>query len=192
MRLIFFPLFLLVVFQCSSRGDELVPGVVTFDPPAFLYGGASRPPGDDSFARIHEIGQYHAGDNDLRTGQRLVIVNVREVGFSIDPDKVITYQKLDDSELRAWMQSMADSTHNATNITQVADAKVGGKAALMVSYQVAQPNWPKNPGALFPFEIYWERVQTNRVVEIKLIADTPEHLDTLRPCLEKFTIKRSD
>ena len=85
-----------------------------------------------------------------------------------------------------------DSTRNATNITKVADAKVGGQPAFFVSYEVAQPYWPKKRGALFPFEVYWARIQTNRVVEIKLIADTTEHLETLRPCLDRFTIRRSD
>ena len=188
MRVACLSVLLAVGLPCVLHGDDLIPGVLAFDPPTFLHGGTSGQHSDNIFSGVGEIRQYGAGDNDIRTGQRLVIVNVREVGFSIGPGKVVTYQKLDDTALRAWMQAEMDSTRNATNITKVADAKVGGKAALLVSYQVAQPNWPKKRGALFPFEVYWARIQTNRVVEIKLIADTPEHLDTLRPCLDKFTI----
>ena len=189
MRVVLLSLFFMFAFRCVSRGDDIVPGIITFDPPIFLHGDTSGSHSDDIFSGVGEIRQYSAGDNDIRTGQRLVVINVREVGFSIGSGKVVTYQKLDDTALRAWMQSEMDSTRNATNITKVANATVGGKAALLVSYQVAQPNWPKKRGALFPFEVYWTRIQTNRVVEIKLIADTPEHLDTLRPCLAKFTIK---
>jgi hypothetical protein len=185
-------LFLLVVFQCISRGDEVIPGVVTFDPPAFLHGDSSSHRSDNIFSGVREIRQYGGNDNDIRTEQRLVIINVREVGFSIGQGNVVTYQKLDDKALRAWMQAYVDLPADATNVSNVVDAKVGGKAALMISYQVAQPYWPKKRGALFPFEVYWERVQTNRVVEIKLVADTPKHLNTLRPCLDKFTIKKSD
>jgi hypothetical protein len=192
MRSVFLSLLLVFVFQCISHGDELIPGIVTFDPPAFLHGGSSSHRSDNIFSGVREIRQYSGNDNDIRTEQRLVIINVREVGFSIGQGMVVTYQKLDDKALREWMQAYVDLPRNATNISEVVDAKVGGKAALMISYQVAQPYWPKKRGALFPFEVYWERVQTNRVVEIKLVADTPEHLDTLRPCLDKFTIKKSD
>ena len=192
MRTVILSLFLVVVLPSISHGDDLIPGVVSFDPPAFLHGGTSGQHSDDIFSGVGEIRQYGAGDNDIRTGQRLVVINVREVGFSTGAGKVVTYQKLDDKALRAWMQTAMDSTRNATNITKVADAKVGGQAALFASYQVAQPYWPKKPGALFPFEVYWVRIQTNRVVEIKLVADSPEHLETLKPCLTKFRIKRSD
>lgn len=117
---------------------------------------------------------------------------MREVGFAIGPGKVTTYHKLDDKSLRDWMQTTVVGTRSVTNHARVADAKVGGQPALSVSYQVAQPYWPKKPGALFPFEVYWVRIQTNRVLEIELIADSPEHLETLRPCLTKFKIKRQD
>ena len=192
MRIVYLSLFVAVMFPFVSHGDDLIPGVVTFDPPAFLHGGTSGQHSDDMFSGVGEIREYGAGDNDIRTGQRLVIINVREVGFSIGPGKVVTYQKLDEKGLLAWMQTVMDSARNATNITKVATAKVGGQPALFASYQVAQPNWPKKRGALFPFEVYWVRIQTNRVVEIKFVADTPEHMDTLRPCLTRFTIKRSD
>jgi hypothetical protein len=192
MRSLCLTLLLLISSRCISLGDELIPGVVTFEPLPFLYGGMSGSHSDDIFSGVGEVRQYAAGDNDIRTGQRLVIVNVREVGFSIGPGKVVTYQKLDDKGLRTWMQSAMDSTRSATNITKVADAKVGGQAALFASYQVSQPYWPKKPGALFPFEVYWVRIQTNRVLEIKFVADTPEHMETLRPCLTKFRITRKD
>ena len=56
------------------------------------------------------------------------------------------------------MQNVMKSSRDATNITKVADAKLGNKPALLVSYRVPQPTWPKKQDALFPFEVYWVRI----------------------------------
>jgi hypothetical protein len=181
-------LFLVFTFQCISSGEDIIPGVVTFDPPAFLHGGVSGQDSDDKFGKVAGVRQYFAKDNDTRKGERLVVINVREFASSIGDDN----QKHDDTALRAWMQHVTVSSRDATNITEVADAKVSGKPALLISYQVAQPTWPKKQDALFRFEVYWVRIQTNRVLEVELIADTAEHLNTLRPCLDRFAIRVSD
>jgi hypothetical protein len=191
-RTFFLLLFLMFAFRCVSRGDDIVPGIVAFDPPAFLHGGTSGQGSDDKFGRVTGIRQYFAKNNNVGTGERLVVINVREVGFSTGHDMVITYQKLNDNALRTWMQNVMKSSRDATNITKVADAKLGNKPALLVCYQVPQPTWPKKQDALFPFEVYWVRIETNRVMEVELIADTPEHLNTLRPCLDRFAIKLPD
>jgi hypothetical protein len=85
------------------------------------------------------------------------------------------------------MQAEVAGHRQVTNLTSVADAKVGNQSALRVSYQVADTF---KPGVLFPIEVYWVRFQTNRVLEIELTADTPKHLDTLRPCLARFKITK--
>jgi len=82
---------------------------------------------------------------------------MREVGFTIGPGKVVTYHKLDDKALRDSMPATVVGNRNVTNLTTVADAKAGNQSALYVSYQIAQPYWPKKPGVLFPFEVYWVR-----------------------------------
>ena len=191
MRAVFISL-LLVLFPWVSRGEDLIPGVAAFEPPDFLNGGTSGHASDDIFSGVGELRRYGGKDNDIRTEQRLIIINMREVGFTIGPGKVVTYHKLDDKALRDSMPATVVGNRNVTNLTTVADAKVGNQSALYVSYQIAQPYWPKKPGALFPFEVYWVRFQANRVLEIVLMADTPEHLDTLRPCLRKFKITRKD
>ena len=192
MRVAHFSLLLLALFSWLSHGEDLIPGVATFDPPAFLNGGTSGHASDDIFSGVGELRRYGGKDNDIRTELRDIIINVREVGFNIGSGKVVTYHKLDDKALRDWMQATVVGHRHVTNLTTVADAKVGNQPALYVSYQIAQLYWPKKPGALFPFEVYWVRFQTNRVLEIELSADTPEHLDTLRPCLTKFKITRKD
>ena len=181
-------MFLVLAFQCVSRGDDIIPGIVTFDPPAFLHSGTSGQDSDDKFGKVAGVRQYFAKDNNNRKGERLVVINVRQVASSIGRDN----QKHDDTALRAWMQQVTVSSLDATNITKVTDAKVSGEPSLLISYQVAQPNWPKKQEALFRFEVYWVRIQTNRVMEVELIADTSEHLSTLRPCLDRFTIRASD
>ena len=90
------------------------------------------------------------------------------------------------------MQHVTVGSLDATNITKATDAKVSGEPVLLISYQVAQPTWPKKQDTLFPFEVYWVRIQTNRIMEVELIADTSEHLKTLRPCLDRFTIRVPD
>jgi hypothetical protein len=192
MRAVILPVLLAIVFPCLAHGDDLIPGVVSFDPPAFLYVSTYGRASDNIFSGVGELREYHAGDNDIRTGQRDLFINVKEVGFFIGPGKVVTYQKLNDKGLRAWMQNALNPNRNGTNSIKVADAIVGGQPSLTASYKVAQPNWHKKPGALFSFEVYWVRIHPNRVLEIELVADTPEHMDTLRPCLNKFRIKRKD
>jgi hypothetical protein len=181
-------MFLVLTFQCVSRGDDIIPGIVTFDPPAFLHGGTSGQDSDDKFGKVTGVRQYFAKDNNIKKGERLVVINARKVAPSIGRDN----QKYDDIALRAWMQHVTVSSLDATNITKVTDAKVSGEPALLISYQVAQPNWPKKQEALFRFEVYWVTIATNRVMEIELIADTSEHLETLRTCLDRFTIRVSD
>ena len=181
-------MFLVLAFQCISRGDDIIPGIVAFDPPAFLHSGTSGQDSNDKFGKVAGVRQYFAKDNDVRKGERLVVINVREVASFIGHDN----QKHVDAALRAWMQHVTVSSLDATNITKVTDAKVSNEPALVISYQVAQPNWPKKQDALFRFEVYWVTIQTNRVMEVELIADTSEHLSTLRPCLDRFTIKASD
>jgi hypothetical protein len=192
MRVAFLSLLITLTFSCRSHGADLIRGVATFDPPEFLYDAGPGHASDDIFSGVGELRRYEGKDNDIRSGEREIAINVREVGFTIGPGKVVTYQKLDDKALRSWMQATVVGNRHVTNLTAVADARVGNQTALYVSYQVAQPYWPKKPGALFPFEVYWVRFQTNRVLEIELTADTPEHLDTLRPCLARFKITRKD
>jgi hypothetical protein len=181
-------LFLVFTFPCVLRGDDIIPGIVTFDPPAFLHSGTSGQDSDDKFGKVAGVRQYFAKDNNIKKGERLVVINVRQVAPSIGRDN----QKHDDTALRAWMQHVTILSLDATNITKVTDAKVSGEPALLISYQVAQPNWPKKQDALFRFEVYWVTIRTNRVLEVELIADTSEHLKTLRTCLDRFTIRASD
>ena len=192
MRIAFVSLLLALALPRPSHGADLIPSVATFDPPEFLYDAGAGHASDDIFSGVGELRRYEGKDNDIRTGQREITISVREVGCTIGPGKVVTYQKLDDKALRDSMKATVVGHRYVTNLTAAADAKVGNQPALYVSYQIAQPYWPKKPGALFLFEVYWVRFQTNRVLEIELTADIPEHLDTLRPCLTKFSITRKD
>ena len=171
---------LLLALICPrwSQAEELVPALLAFDPPAFLSGSVSGPGNPAVAGGSREVRRYAAADNDPRTSQRLLIVSVRETGAAVDA-------------LRAEMQAAMNALRNATNVSQVTDAEVGGQAALLASYQVPRPYWQKPDGVFFPYEVYWVRVQTNQVVEIKLIADSPEHLATLKACLPQFKITKT-
>jgi hypothetical protein len=52
MRIAYFSILLAIALPASSHGDDLIPGVVTFDPPSFLYGGTSGRGSDDIFSGV--------------------------------------------------------------------------------------------------------------------------------------------
>ena len=79
-----------------------------------------------------------------------------------------------------------------TGNSPVTNAEVAGQSAWLASYELPRPYWQKPGGELFPCEVYWLKVQTNRVAEIKLIADSPEHLQTLKDCLSRFKMGKSN
>ncbi len=192
MRILFCTLLLAMLYPRWSQAEELIPGVLAFDPPAFL---ASIPASGDrtNFQDgIRVVRRYAAADNDPRTSQRLVIVSLREIGVSPVAGTAAASNQAAGQALRDALQAVVNSTRNATNITAVTNATVGGLPAWIISYQVPRPYWQKPESELFPYEIYWVKVQTNQVVEIKLIADSPEHLETLKACLPRFKITQAN
>jgi hypothetical protein len=191
MRLLFSTILLALTLSCRSHAEELISGVLTFDPPEFL---ASTPASHDTTnaengTRI--VRRYAAADNDPRASQRLLIVSLREVGTVPDSGKIAGDGSLNSQALRDAMQAIVKATRNATNVTSVANAEVGGQPAWHIAYEVPRPYWQKPEGGLLPFELYWVKVQTNQVAEIKLIADSPEHLQTLKTCLSRFKITQA-
>ena len=121
-------------------------------------------------------------------GSNNMFVSLRDVGYSIGNGKVITYRKLDDQALRVCMQEAMKERRNGTNFTQVANARVGGLPALVFTYEVPQPPYGGKPSTLLGIEYYWVKVRTNRVLEIKLMAEDRETLGTLRSSLDRFKI----
>lgn len=188
MRVLFCAMLLAILLSRWARAEELISGVLAFDPPAFLSPSVFG--GEITNSDIREIWRYAATDNNPRTSQRLLIVSIREMGVATDSE--ITNHYFDGNALRAAMQAAIKSTRDATNVSPVTDAEVDGQAALFASYQLPRPYWQKSDGAFFPCEAYWVRLQTNRVVEIKLVADSMEHLQTLKSCLPKFKITKID
>jgi hypothetical protein len=175
-----------------SSAEELIPGVLAFDPPEFLSINPSVRDRTNSDSGSRILRRYAAADNDPRTSQRLVIVSLREVGAVTDSGKAGASGPLDKPALGAALRAAVNATRNAVHVSPVTEAKVGGQTALLAAYEVPRPYWQKPDGELFPHEVYWVKVQTNQVVEIKLIADSPEHLQTLKTCLPRFKITQSN
>lgn len=165
-----------------------MPGVLAFDPPPFLSSLPSVQDRTNSVNGIRIVRHYGAADNDPRTSQRLVIVSLREVGAVPALGAVAANGPLAGQTLRDALLAAAQDTPNAARITSVTKAEVGGQAAWRVAYQIPRPYWHKPEGELFPYEVYWVPVQTNQVAEIKLIADSAEHLQSLKTCLPRFKI----
>ena len=192
MRILFRTLLLAILFPRWSQAEEFISDFLTFDPPAFLSVSTFGSNNTNSEGGILKVWNFAATDNDPRTSQRLLIISIREIGIALDSEKAVTNRQLDDRAFRAEMQAAMNSTRSATNISAVTDAEVGGTAALFASCQLQRPYWQKPDGVFFPCEVYWVRVQSNRVAEIKLIADSTEHLETLKSCLPKFKITKTD
>jgi hypothetical protein len=191
-RLLFATLLLALTVPRWSHAEELISGVLAFDPPAFLSDIPSLHDSTNSENGIHLVRRYAAADNDPRTSQRLVIVSLREVGSVPASGKVLPSGQLDSQALRDALLAAANSTRNAAHITSVTNAEVGGQSAWLVAYQIPRPYWQNPAGELFPYEVYWVQVQTNQVAEIKLIADSAEHLQSLKTCLPRFKIIKPD
>jgi hypothetical protein len=188
MRLLFCTILLTLLVPRWAHAEELVPGLLAFDPPAFLSGLPSSGDSTNSANGSRILRRYAATDNDPRTSQRLLIVSLREIGAVTDPGKISTGRPSADQALRAALQAAVSSDRNAVNVTSVTNAEVGGRPAWLVTYQMPRPYWQKPDAGLFPYEVYWVKIQTNQVVEIKLIADSVEHLQTLKTCLPRFKI----
>jgi hypothetical protein len=192
MRIIFCTILLALVFPRWSRAEELISDILAFDPPEFLSVSAPLPNSTNSETGLRIVRRYAARDNDPRTSQRLLIISLRETTAGTDSAPAVTSLRLEDRGLRAEMQAAVNSTPNVIHVSPVTNAEVGGQAALFASCSIPRPYWQKPEGELFPCEVYWVKVQTNRVVEIKLIADSPEHLQTLKACLPRFKIAKSN
>ena len=182
MRILFCTILFAILFPRGSPAGELVSNVLAFDPPAFLSANTNFENGTG------KVWRYAATDNDPRTSQRLLLVSVREIGVATNSENAVTYRRLDDQAFRAEMLAAMNSTRNATNVSPVTEVEVGGQPALLATYELPRPYWQKSDGVFFPCEVYWVRIQTNRVAEIKLVADSAEHLQTLKACLPKFKI----
>jgi len=191
MRLLFYTLLFALTLPRWLPAEELIAGVLAFDPPAFLSPNTTVQGSTNAESDSRILRRYAAADNDPRTSQRLVIVSLREVGAAPDSGKV-TAGQWDNQALRDAMQAAVNATRNATNVTSLTNAAVGGQAAWGIAYQIPRPYWQKPAGELFPYEIYWVKVQTNQVAEIKLIADSAEHLQSLKACLPRFKISQSN
>ena len=146
MRLLFCIILLAILFPRASPARELVPAVLAFDPPAFLSISTN--------SENDKVWRYAATDNDPRTSQRLLIVSLREIGVATNSENAVIYRQLDDQAFRAEMQTAMNSTRNATNVSPVTDAEVGGQAALLATYELPQPYWQKPDGVFFPCEVY--------------------------------------
>jgi hypothetical protein len=192
MPLLFYTLLIAMVVPCWAHVEELIPGVIAFDPPEFLSALPSNGYGTNFEDGVQIVRRYAATDNNPRISQRLLIISLRKIGANPNAEKMTANAQPDDKAMAATMQTLVNSTRNAINVTAVTNAEVGGKAAWLVSYQIPRPYWQKPAGELFPYEVYWVKVNTNQVAEIKLIANSSEHLQTLQTCLPRFKLTPPD
>lgn len=174
-----------------TQAEDLIPEVLAFDPPSFLSVSTIGQEKIDPAGDTREIRRYAATDNDPRTSQRIVIISERKVGTGPDLDKATPGQPLDGKSISAEMTATVKAAGSVTNVSSVTHAEVGGQPAWLISYQMPRPYWQDPDSVFIDYDVYWVRVQTNHVIEVKLIADSKEHLETLKTCLPQFKITKS-
>jgi hypothetical protein len=119
-------------------------------------------------------------------------VNLRSVGFTIGEGKRVTFSQLDDNAYRNEMETVIKSNdgsgETATNVSLVTDTDLGGQSALRISYEKPAPSFGK--GAIMQFDVFWVIIQSNRVIEVVLCANTKDRLRSLEDCLSDFKITK--
>lgn len=179
-----------ILFPCLLPAEEIITGLISFDPPPFLRGGIpGGGPGENPFSGVGRVRVYFASDNSGQS-HRQVDVNLRLVGFIIGEGKRVTLRQLDDKAFRTEMETVIKRSDGATNVSAVTDANLGGQPALQISYEEPAPNFRKD--AVMEFDIYWVLIQSNRVIEVKLAADSKGRLGSLEDCLSGFKITKNE
>jgi hypothetical protein len=170
---------LALTITCLVHAEEIIPGVLTFTPPAgfdaFKPGGD---PGDNPFSGVGQLREYLSHDG------KQIDINMRLVGFSIGQGKRVTYRQLGDAGVKQEMVTLAKSLQNVTNMSAIAETKLGGQKALSFTFHAIN-------GIHFYCDLYWVRVDTNRVLEVELITHSDAALVELRQSLPGFKIKKS-
>ena len=171
-----------LIFSFWAQAEDVIPGIVTFTAPtgfdAFQSGGDS---GDNPFGGVGPIREYLSHDG------KQININARLVGFSIGEGKQVTYRQLDDTGVKQEMLDFAKSLPNITNMTAVAETKLGGQKAFSFTFHAIVRDY----GIHLYGDIYWVRVDTNRVVEVELSAHSDAALIELRKSLSGFKINKS-
>ena len=174
-------IFVLVV-SCWAHAEEVIPGILTFTPPAsfgaFKSGGD---PGDNPFSGVGQAREYLSPDG------KQININVRLVGFSIGEGKRVTYQQLDDNGVKQEMLNFSKSLPNITNMTAIVETNLGGQKAFSFTFHA----FVRDYGIHLYGDIYWVRIDTNRVVEVELSTHSDAALIELRQSLPDFKIKKS-
>src|SRR3954467_2667679 len=141
-------LFLTALLPFVVRAEELIPGLLSFEPPAFLARfGPTSDAYDNMFSGVQPVAQYLA--NDSYQTLRNLTINERMVGFTLGEGKKITYRKLDEKALRDEFVACFRSLPNTTNISSAIDTKLGGQKAISLSFQT-----PRGNGKGY-YEVYW-------------------------------------
>jgi|ERR1017187_3003360 hypothetical protein len=171
-----------LLVSCWARAEEVIPGILTFTPPAsfgaFQLGGD---PGDNPFSGVGQAREYLAPDG------KQININMRLVGFSIGEGKRVTYRQLDDNGVKQEMVDFAKSLPNITNITAVAATQLGGQKAFSFTFHAIVRDY----GIHLYGDIYWVRIDTNRVVEVELSTHSDAALVELRQSISSLKIKKS-
>lgn len=171
----------------SSFAVELIPGLVSYDPPDFFnVGKAHLDPGDSPASMQRRPVQLSAKDNGY-THFRELNVSLRGVGMSVGEGKRVTSKPVSFDELKTLMATTVLSKR-ATKAPKVEEFQFAGRRALRLKQTVLTPQMA--PGASLIFDFVWVPLDPNHVLEVKPVASNEELLKTIWDSLETFKILR--
>lgn len=177
-------LLLSIGFSPSAFCDVIIPGVASYEPPAFFAG--FRPhhdPGDNPFSGVAQAIEYLGTDNGY-THFRHLNVGTRMVGFTIGEGKRVTYAKVTEGDLKKLM--LDTLAKRATNSPKVEEIVFAGSKAFKIHCVVPMPQI--HAGITFLFDYIWVPVKPNQVLELKLVGSDEQLLKTVGDSLSTFRL----
>jgi hypothetical protein len=174
-------IFLLTVFLLSpSVGEILIPGMVTYDPPPFFAGRGPRTP---TFINP-TVCKY---SSKIRNGElRELQVALRSVGIERLEGGKYAYKQVDDEEIKEILMKHIRRPSNEPKVKKVEQFEFSGNKAFRVRCAIPRPEFRK--GGVFHIEIIWVRIKPHMILELHMLATTPEMLESIRKSLSTFKI----
>jgi hypothetical protein len=175
-------LLLLASMVQFAHPDNIIPDMVTYDPPPFLRGFQPQH-GDDPLSTRAEWIEYLANDN-REDHFRQFRVAVSRPGMKFGQGKRVTFDPVTDQDLMKIM--LEKCSGRATNSPKVEATTIAGRKAFRMKCVVPMPQI--HEGIIFTFEHFWVPVGPNEVIELTLVGSDEDLLKSVKDSLSTLKI----
>jgi len=162
----------------------VIPGVASYEPPAFLSAYNPGSASGDPFSGARMAINYHANDNAGGSPHRQLNIGMQAVGFTIGEGYRVTWNPVTEDEIKKLMVDRASK--RATNFPKVETIQIAGRKAYKTHSVVPMPQI--HDGIVFQFETIWIPVNPNHLVTLSMSASDEKLLKTLQDSLTSFKI----